>query len=337
MNKVVALTGIPLDVTLPFNYDVKNLPGLTPFIVRSYYLSMKDLEEKTVLAIDNKIFTSTRTGLVNWVCDFVSNFGFDMDITCLAIYYLDLCLSQKRMLFSNHQMLAIACIRVAVKFKASDDDVYDFLFELKQFFKKQFKPYTLFYSQSQNYELKAIKLLGWQVDRMTVYDFLSFYISQSIFTKNDRLNSKPLTFITKRKFTRLLKVLTCKGMTDSLIRQFLPSKLAATYIMTARRQLCIKPLWPKKLQQLTGYLANDLLSSFNLLWQLYIKEFPKQKNYILTDLDDYHLRAIFKDLTIIRNLFIKQRDMPFVVIKSDTSRDSINFSPKKTTKGCLLM
>ncbi|CBN75925.1 cyclin D1 [Ectocarpus siliculosus] len=120
--------------------------------------------------------------------------------------------------------------------------------------------------------------LEWDVSRVTAMHFLGYYTSQGVTAPDDtcqgrRLVEKVVTYM--NKYVDFFANLCQQGYQ---FQRYKPSHIAAAAILTARRALCIKPMWRDELTDLTGYKLEEISDCGEDLWHFYEKMFPLHRS-----------------------------------------------------------
>jgi Cyclin, N-terminal domain/Cyclin, C-terminal domain len=185
------------------------------------------------------------------VCEY---FNIHPTTTHGAIAYLDRL--QPNLMFSRFewQMLAICCILISAKYNESEEDVPD-LATLEDITNQKISNDSVL-----NYELWALKKMGWKLSVRTPMAFLSCYLSVGITSESDFHTG--YSTASKREIDSVLEkqinALATLTALDAQFKEISASELAASIVFVARRNLNFSFVWNEDLVQLTSYSLSSL-------------------------------------------------------------------------------
>ncbi|CAM9600183.1 unnamed protein product [Chrysoparadoxa australica] len=124
-------------------------------------------------------------------------------------------------------------------------------------------------------ELDLAKRMGWEVHQVTSMHFLDFYLHEGVTFSDDSCQGRCAV---GEKMTRYVKkyveFFASLCQQEYSFQRELPSVIAAASIMSSRRALCISPLWPPQLVELTGLEEAQVQPCGQGIWELYERMFP---------------------------------------------------------------
>jgi len=123
-------------------------------------------------------------------------------------------------------------------------------------------------------EHRLSKSMGWVVSRVTAMHFLNYYLHQGVTFPTDQCQGRVLISKVIRYMKKYVEFFANLCQQDYSFQRHLPSTIAASSILAARRALCIQPLWRNELETLTQCSANDINECATEVWSFYESMFP---------------------------------------------------------------
>lgn len=200
-----------------------------------------------------------RKVVAEWMVDVCDYFTLHATTTHAAIAYLDRLQPNERFSRFEWQMLAISCILIASKYNECESHVPD-LSTLEDITQQSISNETLL-----NYELWALKRMGWKLNARTPVAFLScHYVNNNGLVKTDDVfRAAGLSQVDARAEARnKVKVLsnsiatTC--MLNTEFKHYVASDVAVAISYVAREQIGLSsPVWTHTLEQDVGSCDNS--------------------------------------------------------------------------------
>lgn len=206
-----------------------------------------------------------RKVVAEWMLDVCEHFTLHPTTTHAAICYLDRLQPHEKFSRFEWQMIAISCILMASKYNECEDHVPD-LATLEDITQQAISNETVL-----QYELWALKRMGWKLNARTAICFVCSYLrcgiilesdimrasvgeegkssiagptspSQSVFVSET--NPEVLAFL-DAKAGKLSKKIAAACILDSSYKQFLASDVAIAIVYVIRSQLVVEPWAPE--------------------------------------------------------------------------------------------
>ena len=207
-----------------------------------------------------------RKVVAEWMLDVCEHFTLHPTTTHAAICYLDRLQPHEKFSRFEWQMIAISCILMASKYNECEDHVPD-LHTLEDITQQPIPNETVL-----QYELWALKRMGWKLNARTAVCFLCSYLRCGIFLESDKAragddvseddgspcpspsvfisetNPEVLTFL-DAKAGKLAKKIAAACILDSSYKRFLASDVAIAIVYVIRSQL-VEDAWSPELSKL---------------------------------------------------------------------------------------
>ena len=181
------------------------------------------------------------------VCDY-----FNLHTTTIhaAIAYLDRLQPNEKFNRQQWQMLAICCIIISAKYNECEEHVPD-VATLEEITQQNISNETVL-----NYELWALKRMGWKLNARTHMAFLSCYLASGVVFPTDRCllfnSTSDLACAVGNEITSLAN----NAILEPNFKKFLASDIAIAIVACVRRNLGIEPVWSEHLASLTSCPCN---------------------------------------------------------------------------------
>ena len=222
---------------------------------------LKDMfdREKTQIRISNRIeesqYAHYRQHLVDWMYATMiepplkmSHFSYHC-----AVFYMDRILGEFKVETRYLQLIACACINLAVKMHERDLSICE-LGELVKLADGLYSNTEIF-----NAELEVLDFFGWRVWIVTAADFISY------FAPRDTVSDTENEYFDFFGDMCLQRIEFCK---------YKQSLLAASQIYCTRKLMKLKNTWPEHLQTRTSYDYRQLISCADHIMSVFNKTFP---------------------------------------------------------------
>ncbi|CAM9397541.1 unnamed protein product, partial [Phaeothamnion confervicola] len=126
-------------------------------------------------------------------------------------------------------------------------------------------------------ELDLVRALGWDVSRVSAMHFLGYYLYRGVTFPEDQCQGRPLVDKVVRYVKKYVEFFANLCQQDHRFLDHTQSAIAAASVLSARRALCITPLWRPELVKLTRMDEIDMKACAEQLWEFYEKMFPAHK------------------------------------------------------------
>ena len=198
-----------------------------------------------------------RKVVAEWMLDVCEYFTLHPTTTHAAICYLDRLQPHEKFSRFEWQMIAISCILMASKYNECEDHVPD-LSTLEDITQQAISNETVL-----QYELWALKRMGWKLNARTPISFVCSYLRCGIILDSDRTRvSDEVTqsvFVSETdkdvfasldtKAGKLAKKIAATCILDSSFKRFLASDVAIAIVYVIRSQL-VEEAWRAELSKL---------------------------------------------------------------------------------------
>lgn len=145
-------------------------------------------------------------------------------------------------------MLAICCILISSKYNECEEHVPD-LATLEEITQQSISNETVL-----NFELWALKRMGWKLNARTPMAFLASYVVAGVTFPTDRCDSSIVCGESEDLSTMVSRAIYTKAnvlMLDTKYKKFKASSVACAVIYDVRASLMISPVWRPELKELT--------------------------------------------------------------------------------------
>ncbi|KAM9848155.1 cyclin-J [Aulostomus maculatus] len=198
----------------------------------------------------------------------------------LAVYLLDLFMDRYDVTVQQLHMVSLSCLLLASKFEEREDRVPK-LETLNSLGCMSSMNLVLTKQSLLHMELLLLETFQWNLYLPTAAHFIEYYLSIAVH-EGDLHDSWPLTWLEKTKhyMAKYADYFLEVSLQDHVFLCFAPSLVAAACVAASRLVLHLSPTWPPRLQRLTGYTWDSLVSCAEKLLIAHdsdVKEANKQK------------------------------------------------------------
>lgn len=193
-----------------------------------------------------------RNVVAEWMIDVTGVFKLHPTTTHAAISYLDRLQPDSRFSRFEWQVLAICCILIASKYNECEEHV-PILADLEEITQEKISNTTVL-----NYELWALKRMGWKLNARTAMAFLSAYFAyhSGIILPSDSSSTTDIhDQAVKRQVEQDMEALATKSILDDSLKSTQGSIIASAIVCHVRAKYDITPLWPAELTSMTYHEA----------------------------------------------------------------------------------
>jgi len=194
----------------------------------------------------------------------------------LAVGILDRVLSKQEVHPQRLQLFAAVAIFIAAKHEEKETvvpSVQDLnYFCCKNAFNAQIICKT---------EVSLLNKLNWELMILLPRHFLEVYLGRgaTCIYPEDVLGGNSIAFdkhsLVQRYLQKYSEFFIDLCLQDYNFSSYLPSIVASSALVVARRQMKVEPAWPKRLKQLTGYKLGPLTPCVEHIWSVYQRNFAE--------------------------------------------------------------
>jgi len=212
--------------------------------------TMKDDQRDHHFSKFGDAYLTYRKVVAEWMMDVCDFFSLHPTTTHAAIAYLDRLQPSDKFSRYEWQMLAICCILISSKYNESEEDLPD-LQTLEDITEQSISNETIL-----NYELWALKKMGWKLNAHTPLAFISCYVVCGVAspsdTCRDRNNYSILTTAElDKRITDECYAMASFSLLQASIKPYKASDIACAILYYVRRALGVTPVWSKDLSILS--------------------------------------------------------------------------------------
>ncbi|XP_041865517.1 cyclin-J isoform X2 [Melanotaenia boesemani] len=198
----------------------------------------------------------------------------------LAVYLLDLFMDRYDVTMQQLYMVSLSCLLLASKFEEREDQVPK-LETLNSLTCMSSMNLVLTKQGLLHMELLLLETFQWNLYLPTAAHFIEYYLSVAVH-EGDLHDGWPMTSLEKTKLymAKYADYFLEVSLQDHVFLCFAPSMVAAACVAASRLILHLSPTWPPRLQCLTGYTWENLVSCAERLLIAHdgdVKEANKQK------------------------------------------------------------
>lgn len=193
------------------------------------------------------IFLQYRRVVAEWMIDVCDYFNLHTTTYHAAIAYLDRLQPNEKFNRQQWQMLAICCIIISAKYNECEEHVPD-VATLEEITQQNISNETIL-----NYELWALKRMGWKLNARTPMAFLSCYLAYGVVFPTDQCPLYSNTSDLACAAANDINSLANSAILDPNFKKFLASEVAVAIVACVRRNLGVEPVWTEQLASLTSY------------------------------------------------------------------------------------
>ncbi|XP_061818480.1 cyclin-J isoform X1 [Nerophis lumbriciformis] len=198
----------------------------------------------------------------------------------LAVYLLDLFMDHYDVTVQQLHMVSLSCLLLASKFEEREDRIPK-LETLNSLGCMSSMNLVLTKQALLHMELFLLESFQWNLYLPTAAHFIDYYLSIAVH-EGDLHDGWPMTCLEKTKLymAKYADYFLEVSLQDHAFLSFVPSLVAAACVATSRLTLHLSPTWPARMQRLTGYTWENLVTCAEKLLTAHdsdVKEANKQK------------------------------------------------------------
>ncbi|ETI40652.1 hypothetical protein F441_13946 [Phytophthora nicotianae CJ01A1] len=217
-----------------------------------------------------------RRVLVDWMAEVgETHLRMRKEYVHAAVGYLEKVLARDAPLprKDRFQLLALSCLRVALKFLGTDEE----LPPMAEFWEMGNRMYS--HEEISDAEADIFQKLGWNLTMVTPLHFLQHYMGQTVLFADDQLLGSELVDEAHGYYCKYAEFFVDLVLQEYSLQVYRPSVLAASVLVASRKALGVTPLWRDELSVLTGYDEKQVAPCFQALWEHFEATFgPRNKN-----------------------------------------------------------
>jgi len=201
-----------------------------------------------------------RGHLVEWTIDVAEKLGLCSETLHLAIKIVDLFMDGHDIQNPQLYLVCLGSLMIASKMEEKDGSIPRSS-QLNAFVKNYFP-----LSEYIALEIVMLNYFKWKVCFPTACYFASLYLPYAI-RPSDRHNFGPMLSFDKARayFHVYVQFFLKVGISDITFIDVLPSLMGSCIILASRLAFGLTPRWPKSLEELTGYDADQMEKWVNVL------------------------------------------------------------------------
>lgn len=241
------------------------------------YQLMLEKEKRGEMIRFNDNYLTYRQVLVEWMTQIgESIFGLLPLTIHLAVAYMDKAVSRQEVHPSRLQLVAVACMLAAAKHEEMETKVPS-VQELNHCCKNMFTAPLIC-----KMEVMILNLLNWELMVLTPRHFLETFLARGAagIYPDDLLNEAMVPFDKHQLLQQYLRKYA-EFFTDFCLHEhsfcnYTPSIVASSSLAAARKKLKITPLWPNRLNEMTGYSKTDFNNCLEHMWNVFQNNFAEE-------------------------------------------------------------
>ena len=215
----------------------------------------------------------SRKPTIDWMCETAETIGISPDSIHKSAVYFDLIFSENTIEESEMQTVGLMCMLISAKLGEADPEVD----RIKALFKNRLgiRGYQL-----MKKETYVLTLLHWELQCVTVMDFIGLFVAQGVVFTNDKImkstarskTPSPKVASAVRKYAEFFADM-CLQRPSLLSMETL--YLAAGIIALSRKQMKLAEVWNKELSMMTGVQFAQVEGCMERIEKCYLRMFPK--------------------------------------------------------------
>jgi hypothetical protein len=187
-----------------------------------------------------------------------------------AVTYLDEILSRFVYRNGSLQLVAIGCMLIAAKYEEREEHVPT-LSEMSEASNGAYSVATI-----AQMEAGLLQKLEWRLRVASPVHFLGYYARCGV-APGDLMHGKAVAQERLRRHVeKYAGFYADLCLQEASFLEFLPSRIAAASVLTARRSLGVAPVWGAALTALTGYTEEGLAPCAERIFWVYSTTFPQR-------------------------------------------------------------
>ncbi|EEY65958.1 uncharacterized protein PITG_03489 [Phytophthora infestans T30-4] len=268
------VTDVPWTAELSF--EEQSLVALEDRDVDSVYRAMLRQELLRPDFSKQYEYLKYRRVLVDWMSEVgETHLRMRKEYVHAAVGYLEKVLAHDAPLprKDRFQLLALSCLRVALKFLGTDEE----LPPMAEFWEMGNRMYS--HEEISDAEADIFQKLGWRLTMMTPLHFLQHYMGQTVLFADDQLLGSELVDEAHGYYCKYAEFFVDLVLQEYSLQVYRPSVVAASVLVASRKALGVTPLWRDELSALTGYDEKQVAPCFQALWEHFEATFgPRNKS-----------------------------------------------------------
>ena len=172
-----------------------------------------------------------------WMIEVCAYLNLHLTTTHSAIAYLDRLQPNEKFSRFEWQMLAICCILIAAKYNEMEEHVPR-LHTIEDITQQTLSKETLL-----NFELWALKKMGWKLNARTSVVFLGAYAQIGLCNDDDVSPLYATAMSLDAALTKEVYSLASTTMLEPRLKHFRASDIAGAIIYVARKKFEVQPVW----------------------------------------------------------------------------------------------
>lgn len=213
----------------------------------------------TIDEFDRLWWLRYRNILTSWMMEVWMHEKYQTLSYHISLAYLEEILHQKRYDTTQLQLVAIACMYIAIKY---EEVRIPNIFEMVQL-----ADGTYTAQQLREMEIEVLNMLNWKLHRCTWLHFAFYFFGRGVLFVEDTIGDQPLTDAIVPQMYRHIQTLANFCVHHyNVLHDHAARQMAAAFIYASRKTLRVSPPWNRQLTVLTAYTEaelGDCLTSIN--------------------------------------------------------------------------
>eukprot|EP00826_Nyctotherus_ovalis_P026235 TRINITY_DN2050_c0_g1_i3.p1 TRINITY_DN2050_c0_g1~~TRINITY_DN2050_c0_g1_i3.p1 ORF type:complete len:355 (+),score=48.18 TRINITY_DN2050_c0_g1_i3:146-1210(+) len=188
-----------------------------------------------------------RNETTEWLCETGESLQVSSEAIHKAVALFEKVFSQ--LLQEDHKKTSLLCLFLAAKLIESDKTVH----HIKALLKTRFNITSSFLRQ---HEVKLLTLLSWNLQCVTVLDFIQLFEAQGIVFNSDKVNAsnteKPVTQRIAESVKKYAEFFAEMCLQRPGLAKFNKLQVACGCVAAARKQMQLALVWSEELEAMTG-------------------------------------------------------------------------------------
>eukprot|EP00947_MAST-08B_sp_MAST-8B-sp1_P003609 g3609.t1 len=232
------------------------------------HMRMREVEMLNRKFVPGVKYLKYRRVLVDWMCEAGDEFNLNNSTMHVAVNLLDRVLQGTVVARNRYQLVAMCCIIIAAKYEEVEEAVPTPA-DMTEYAQGVF---TIDHLISM--EVIILNKLKWELRAITPLHFIGYYCAKGVLFDTDHMQGKPLVDKVPRYMKKYCDFFADLCLQEYAFQQYVPSVLAASIILAARRALRIRPLWREELSTLTEHEDKTIMPCYDHVWKFYQENFP---------------------------------------------------------------
>eukprot|EP01080_Neovahlkampfia_damariscottae_P006984 gene6984-11150_t len=208
-------------------------------------------------------FEKNRTHVISWMVDFCEGEKLSLLTLHYAVSFLDRFVQNfPKLPKDQYQVVAASCILIAAK----KEECVEKVPTLEKLI--EYAANSITKTEITRAENRVLSSLNWNLSCISPSHFLEYFLFFE--NMNETIQGKLISNENKSRIQGFSKVFIEACLSEhKMINKFLPSKVAAGAIYTARMVCSVDDIWPIWLEKKTGYSKNDLVECHKMFLHYY--------------------------------------------------------------------